>query len=199
MITLFQRWIEAYPIVSIEDGLDENDWAGFARMTAAMGDRVQIVGDDIFVTNPAFVRRGIAEKTANAVLIKLNQIGTVTETIETIHCARRPDGATSSHIAQARPRTRLSLTLPSRWEAARSRPVRPAAASGSPSTTGSWKSRWSWQIAPCIQRHSHSEGCPNVGSWPIASVPGAARQPQLLEPLQREPDRSRIGYREEGF
>ena len=84
MITLFQRWIEAYPIVSIEDGLDENDWPGFARMTAAMGDRVQIVGDDIFVTNPAFVRRGIAEKTANAVLIKLNQIGTVSETIETI-------------------------------------------------------------------------------------------------------------------
>ena len=84
MITLFQRWIEVYPIVSIEDGLDENDWPGFARMTAAMGDRVQIVGDDIFVTNPAFVRRGIADKTANAVLIKLNQIGTVSETIETI-------------------------------------------------------------------------------------------------------------------
>ena len=81
MIALFQRWIDAYPIVSIEDGLDENDWPGFTRMTAAMGDRVQIVGDDIFVTNPAFVRRGIAEKTANAVLIKLNQIGTVSETI----------------------------------------------------------------------------------------------------------------------
>ena len=84
MITLFQRWIEAYPIVSIEDGLDENDWPGFARMTVATGDRIQIVGDDIFVTNPAFVRRGIAEKTANSVLIKLNQIGTVSETIETI-------------------------------------------------------------------------------------------------------------------
>ena len=84
MITLFQRWIDAYPIVSIEDGLDENDWPGFTRMTAAMDDRVQIVGDDIFVTNPAFVRRGIAEKTANAVLIKLNQIGTVSETTETI-------------------------------------------------------------------------------------------------------------------
>jgi enolase len=84
MIALYQRWIEAYQIVSIEDGLDENDWPGFTRMTAAMGDRVQIIGDDIFVTNPAFVRRGIAEKTANAVLIKLNQIGTVSETIETI-------------------------------------------------------------------------------------------------------------------
>ena len=65
----------------IEDGLDENDWAGFARQTAAQGGRIQIVGDDNFVTNPTFIARGIAEKAANAVLIKLNQIGTVTETI----------------------------------------------------------------------------------------------------------------------
>ena len=77
-----------FPIVSIEDGLDENDWAGFARQTAAQGERIQIVGDDIFVTNPPFVRRGIAEKTANAVLIKLNQIGTVTETIQAIELCR---------------------------------------------------------------------------------------------------------------
>lgn len=89
MIDLFDRWCSAYPIASIEDGLDENDWDGFAKMTARMGHRVQIVGDDIFVTNPDFVRRGIKAKAANAVLIKLNQIGTVTETMETIELCRR--------------------------------------------------------------------------------------------------------------
>jgi enolase len=75
MIALYGSWLDAYPIVSIEDGLDENDWQGFAAQTASQGGRIQIVGDDIFVTNPAFIRRGIAEKSANAVLIKLNQIG----------------------------------------------------------------------------------------------------------------------------
>jgi len=88
MIDLYRKWTGAYPIVSIEDGLDENDWAGFAKMTAEQGECLQIVGDDIFVTNPEFVHRGIAEKTANAVLIKLNQIGTVTETIQTIDLCR---------------------------------------------------------------------------------------------------------------
>ncbi|WP_040825415.1 phosphopyruvate hydratase [Thermanaerovibrio velox] len=89
MIELFSRWCSAYPIASIEDGLNENDWDGFAKMTAKMGDKVQIVGDDLFVTNPDFVRRGIKAKAANAVLIKLNQIGTVTETIETIELCRK--------------------------------------------------------------------------------------------------------------
>jgi enolase len=89
MIDLYRTWTDTYPIVSIEDGLDENDWQGFTKMTAAQGDRLQIVGDDIFVTNPAFVRRGIREKAANAVLIKLNQIGTVTETIQTIDLCRQ--------------------------------------------------------------------------------------------------------------
>ena len=89
MIALYGRWLDAYPIVSIEDGLDENDWAGFTKQTAVQGGRIQIVGDDIFVTNPTFVRRGIAEKAANAVLIKLNQIGTVTETIAAIDLCRK--------------------------------------------------------------------------------------------------------------
>jgi enolase len=88
MIELYRKWTSTYPIVSIEDGLDENDWPGFTKMTSALGDHLQIVGDDIFVTNPAFVRRGISEKAANAVLIKLNQIGTVTETIQTIDLCR---------------------------------------------------------------------------------------------------------------
>lgn len=88
MIELYRKWIDSYPIVSIEDGLDENDWTGFARQTAARGDRIQIVGDDIFVTNPDFIKRGILEKTANAALIKLNQIGTVSETVHAIELCR---------------------------------------------------------------------------------------------------------------
>jgi len=89
MIALYGKWIEAFPIVSIEDGLAENDWSGFARQTAAQGSRIQIVGDDIFVTNPEFIARGVKEKAANAVLIKLNQIGTVTETIQAIALCRK--------------------------------------------------------------------------------------------------------------
>jgi len=80
LVALFERWCAAYPIVSIEDGLGENDWAGWKRLTAALGKRVQLVGDDVFVTNEKILARGIAEGIGNAILIKLNQIGTVTET-----------------------------------------------------------------------------------------------------------------------
>jgi len=89
MTALYSEWIDKYPIVSIEDGLAENDWGGFRRHTAALGSKVQIVGDDIYVTNTRFITRGIAEKTTNAVLIKLNQIGTVTETIQAIELCRK--------------------------------------------------------------------------------------------------------------
>jgi len=89
MVELYEKWINKYPIVSIEDGLAENDWKGWEELTAAVGDRVQLVGDDLFVTNPEFLARGIEEDVANAILIKLNQIGTVTETLETIEMAKR--------------------------------------------------------------------------------------------------------------
>jgi len=89
MTALYKQWIEQYPIISIEDGLAENDWDGFKAHTAALGDKVQIVGDDIYVTNTKFIARGIAEKSTNAVLIKLNQIGTVTETVEAIELCRK--------------------------------------------------------------------------------------------------------------
>lgn len=89
MVALYAEWLAKFPIVSIEDGLDENDWEGFRAQTEQMGNRIQIVGDDIFVTNPRFITRGIQEKTSNAVLIKLNQIGTVTETIEAIELCRQ--------------------------------------------------------------------------------------------------------------
>jgi len=89
MNALWAEWVKKYPIVSIEDGLNENDWEGFRAHTEALGDKIQVVGDDLFVTNTQFVARGIREKSANAVLIKLNQIGTVSETIETIEMCRR--------------------------------------------------------------------------------------------------------------
>jgi enolase len=89
LVTFYQNWIKKYPIVSIEDGLAENDWEGFRKQTTDQGNKIQVVGDDIFVTNPKYIARGIAEKTANAVLIKLNQIGTVTETIEAINMSRK--------------------------------------------------------------------------------------------------------------
>lgn len=89
MIELYKEWVKKYPIVSIEDGLAENDWDGFKKLTSTIGERVQIVGDDLYVTNTKFIKRGIKEKSTNAVLIKLNQIGTVTETVEAINLCRK--------------------------------------------------------------------------------------------------------------
>ncbi len=89
MTMLYAQWIKEYPIVSIEDGLAEDDWGGFREQTAGLGSKIQIVGDDIFVTNTKFIARGIREKSCNSALIKLNQIGTVTETIEAIQLCRR--------------------------------------------------------------------------------------------------------------
>ena len=88
MIDLYAKWLEEYPIVSIEDGLAEDDWEGWAQLTKALGDRVQLVGDDLFVTNTERLARGIENGVANAILIKVNQIGTLTETLEAIDMAR---------------------------------------------------------------------------------------------------------------
>src|SRR5665213_2459023 len=89
MLALYTEWVKKYPFVSIEDGLNENDWAGFTEMTRTLGDKIQIVGGDLFVTNIRYLARGIKEKAANSVLIKLNQIGTVTETMDTIALCRK--------------------------------------------------------------------------------------------------------------
>ena len=124
MIAIYQKRLNTFPIVSSEDGLDENDWAGFARQAAAQGGRIQIVRDDNFVTNPKFFALGIKEKTANAALIKLNQIGTVTETFRRSRSAARTDGAMSPRIAPARRRTHFLPTSPWRWVAGRLRRVR---------------------------------------------------------------------------
>jgi enolase len=87
MIRLYDDWIRQYPIVSIEDGLAEGDWDGWKRMTSALASRVQIVGDDVFVTNPEILKKGIEDGVGNALLVKLNQIGTVTETLDAVRMA----------------------------------------------------------------------------------------------------------------
>jgi len=87
MIKLWESWVNQYPIVLIEDGLAENDWTGWVNLTKVLGNRIEIVGDDLFCTNKAILAEGIAKGAANSILIKLNQIGTVTETLETIELA----------------------------------------------------------------------------------------------------------------
>jgi enolase len=94
LVEMYQEWVRDYPIVSIEDGTAENDWAGWKLLTTALGARVQLVGDDLFVTNPAILKKGIDEGIANAVLVKLNQIGTVTETLDCIAMAQQAHYAT---------------------------------------------------------------------------------------------------------
>ncbi len=89
MVKFWESWVKQYPIISIEDGMAENDWEGWKALTAAVGDKIQLVGDDLFVTNTKFLARGIREKAGNAILIKVNQIGTLTETFEAIEMAKR--------------------------------------------------------------------------------------------------------------
>jgi len=89
LIQIYASWLGRYPVLSIEDGLDEHDWSGWQEMTKELGSRIQLVGDDIFVTNPKIFKKGIAQKIANAILIKVNQIGSLSETIEAINIAKK--------------------------------------------------------------------------------------------------------------
>jgi len=89
LIGIYERWCATYPIVSIEDGMAEGDWTGWKKLSAKLGDKVQLVGDDLFVTNTAILSEGIAKKVANSVLIKVNQIGTLTETFDCVQMALR--------------------------------------------------------------------------------------------------------------
>jgi len=93
MVEFWADWVSRYPIVSIEDGLAEDDWSGWSLLTERLGDQIQLVGDDLFVTNPSILKRGIDEKSANAILIKVNQIGTLTETLDAIRMADAADFA----------------------------------------------------------------------------------------------------------
>ena len=98
MVQYLKNLVHRFPIISIEDGLDENDWTGYALLTKELGHKIQIVGDDLFVTNPKRLKRGVEEKVCNAILIKLNQIGTVTETMNCIELAKKSGyGSMISH------------------------------------------------------------------------------------------------------
>ena len=94
MVEMYADWVRQYPIISIEDGVAEQDWDGWKALTRALGDRVQLVGDDVFVTNPEILAKGIDEGVGNALLVKLNQIGTVSETLDAIDLARDANYAT---------------------------------------------------------------------------------------------------------
>jgi len=89
LISIYASWLAKYPILSIEDGLAENDWPGWIDLTVQLGSKTQLVGDDIFVTNPKIFKKGIAEKIGNAILIKVNQIGSLSETLEAIRIAKK--------------------------------------------------------------------------------------------------------------
>jgi enolase len=91
MVELWASWVDKYPIVSLEDGMAENDWAGWELLTATLGARIELVGDDLFCTNPKILAEGIKRGIANSILIKLNQIGSVTETLETVELATMND------------------------------------------------------------------------------------------------------------
>jgi enolase len=89
MVSMYEKWVKDYPIVSIEDGVGEKDWEGWKALTEALGGKVQLVGDDLFVTNPEILAKGIRERVANSVLVKVNQIGTLTETLDCVALATR--------------------------------------------------------------------------------------------------------------
>jgi len=133
-IAYLEQLIDKYPIYSIEDGLDENDWENWVKLTEKVGKKCQLVGDDLFVTNVKFLEKGIKMGAANSILIKVNQIGSLTETLDAIEMAH----------ARAKPRTPPSPTSPWLPTAARSRPVRSAAPTVWPSTTSSSASRKNW-------------------------------------------------------
>lgn len=129
MIEYYEGLIEKYPIVSIEDGLAEEDWEGWKKLTERLGSKIQLVGDDLFVTNPARLAKGIKEKCANSILIKLNQIGTLTETLDAIEMAKRAgytavishrsgetEDVTMAHVAVATNAGQIKTGAPARTE-----------------------------------------------------------------------------------
>ena len=125
MIRLYAGWLDNYPLWSIEDPLSEHDWEGWQAITRELGGRAQFVGDDVFVTNPAIIRRAVAEGVGNAVLIKLNQVGTVTETLAAINEAQAGEYDRSSATARAKRPTCSWPTWPWPPAPARSKPRAP--------------------------------------------------------------------------
>lgn len=144
MVAYWENWVNQYPIVSIEDGLAEDDWETWKLLTERLGRRIQLVGDDLFVTNPAILKRGIEMGVGNSILVKVNQIGTLSETLEAIRLAHRSGYTTILSHRSGRPRITPSPISLWRSMPARSRPARPAARIACPSTTSFYASRRSW-------------------------------------------------------
>ena len=136
MVKFWADWVRQYPIVSLEDAFAEDDWDGWKLQTDELGSKIQLVGDDIFVTNIEIFQRGIDAGVANSILIKLNQIGSVSETLDAINLARA-ERLHHGHLASLRRDRRYASSpiSPSRPARARSRQDRPRAATASPSTT----------------------------------------------------------------
>ena len=148
MTAYYAKLAEDYPIVSIEDPLAEDDWEGWINLTAQLGDKLQIVGDDLFVTNPERIARGIAEKAANAVLVKVNQIGSLTETLDAVELAHRAGfRCMMSHRSGETEDTTIA-DLAVATGCGQIKTVRPPAQSGSPSTTSCCGSKRSWTTRP---------------------------------------------------
>jgi enolase len=135
MVDYWVSVCDRYPVLSLEDGMAEQDWDGWMSLTERLGDRVQLVGDDVFVTNPANLREGIDRGVANSILIKLNQIGTLTETLDTISLARGAGYRAVISHRSGETKTRSSPTSPLRPAWGRSSPERPLGPSASQSTT----------------------------------------------------------------
>ena len=148
MVAYYEKLTSDFPIVSIEDGLDENDWEGWTALTTAIGDRVQLVGDDLFVTNASRIETGIEKGAANSVLVKVNQIGSMTETLKRSSVRNGTVGPPLSHTVRVRPRITSLPTWLSRPALAKSRRVRWRAPTGSESTTSSFASKPSWGPRP---------------------------------------------------
>jgi len=138
LIAFYENWVKKYPLVSIEDGLAEGDWAGWKKLSKKLGGKVQLVGDDVFVTNTSILAKGIKEQVANSILIKLNQIGTVTETIDAVEMAHRA-GYTSVMSHRSGETEDTTIADP-----------------GWPSTTSCSASRRSWARRPALQVRRHS-------------------------------------------
>ena len=172
MAEFYAGLVERYPIVSIEDGLAEDDWGALAGATERLGEQVQLVGDDLFVTNVERLQRGIDEGVANAILVKVNQIGTLTETLDAIGLAPANGYTAVISHRRARPRTPRSPTSPSPRTPARSRRARPPAATASPSTTSCCGSRKSSAPAPSIRAGTPSadRGSRLALTWGRANV-----------------------------
>ncbi len=176
---LLATWCDKYPIISIEDGMAENDWEGWKLLTDQLGKKVQLVGDDLFVTNTKILREGIQKGVANSILIKINQIGTLTETFAAIEMAKR--AGYTAVVSHRSGETEDSTIADIAWRPTpcRSRRVRCRVRTAWPSTTSSCASRKSWLKSRRILAWKLFTTCVDEKRGPRRN-PGAASTPRLL-------------------